>query len=104
MVCGGAHPGPGTYESIRTDRVDRLRSAPGVRIGKSVRPPLLTGTQLITPPPGTYEYQSLITEGPKMTIMKGNAYDQIERERKLVPGVGAYEPRYIPKQRAPEYR
>lgn len=38
------NPGPGFYEHGSTKRVDRLKSAPAVRIGTAQRRPLIEGT------------------------------------------------------------
>ena len=47
---------------------------------------------MTTPPPGTYEYKSMIVEAPGIRF-KGSSFDALERARKNMPGVGSYEPK-----------
>jgi len=58
---------------------------------------------LTSPAPGAYEYKSNIIEGPQIKF-KGSHYDPLQKEMKNIPGVGAYEPRLIPKHKSPLYK
>lgn len=57
------NPGPGgCLTGPISKRVDKMTAAPNVRIGTAQRRPLIEGTSLTTPPPGTYEIKSKLIE------------------------------------------
>lgn len=58
---------------------------------------------LKTPGPGKYEYKEKILEMPGIKF-KGSNYDPITKELKKIPGSGTYEPKLIPKERAPTFK